>query len=230
MVTNPYQYTGRDYDPETGLRYYRGRYYDGGTGKFINEDPIGFAGGANFYAYAGSSPTNFIDPSGLLQGDNGKLQPKPWDFRDIIIYMLTHPTTLNYCQCWFNNGKKSIKEAIDIISHVPIVFITAHPSIGAVTTENPVTPIEINTKGSFYATGWYSVGHTADGHPIYDPGTFEAQMVILLHELAHKVGAPGITSDGKFDDPPDASEKNTRLVIEHCKDEIEYLKVLFNKK
>ena len=55
-------------------------------------------------------------------------------------------------------------------------------------------------------------------------------MVILLHELAHKVMPEGFRSDGRLDDPPDASEKNTRLLIENCKEEIKYLKFLHNKK
>jgi RHS repeat-associated protein len=63
-LTNPFQYTGRDYDPETGLRYYRARYYDPAIGRFINEDPIGLAGGPNLYAYVGNGPTQFTDPDG----------------------------------------------------------------------------------------------------------------------------------------------------------------------
>jgi len=82
----------------------------------------------------------------------------------------------------------------------------------------------------FYPSSPYSVGHNPDGTPIYAPGTFEAQMVILLHELAHKVMPEGFRSDGRLDDPPDASEKNTRLLIENCKEEIKYLKFLHNKK
>src|SRR5205085_1650095 len=38
---NPFQYTGRDYDIETGLRYYRARYYSPELGRFLSEDPIG---------------------------------------------------------------------------------------------------------------------------------------------------------------------------------------------
>ena len=34
---NPFQYTGRDFDRETGLRYYRARYYDRAIGRFISE-------------------------------------------------------------------------------------------------------------------------------------------------------------------------------------------------
>jgi RHS repeat-associated protein len=64
-VTNPYQYTGRDYDPETGLRYYRARYYDSTVGRFLSEDPINFGGGINFYSYAANNPAAFTDPGGL---------------------------------------------------------------------------------------------------------------------------------------------------------------------
>jgi RHS repeat-associated protein len=64
-ASNPYTYTGRDLDSETGLRYYRGRYYDPTAGRFITEDPIEFGGGINFYAYVGNDPTNLTDPFGL---------------------------------------------------------------------------------------------------------------------------------------------------------------------
>lgn len=67
-ATNPYQYTGRENDGG-GLYYYRARYYSAGMGRFISEDPIGFAGGQNnFYAYAGSSPIMFRDPQGRELG------------------------------------------------------------------------------------------------------------------------------------------------------------------
>jgi RHS repeat-associated protein len=64
-VTNPYRYTGREVDSETGLDYYRARYYDPQVGRFISEDPMGFAAGVNVYTYALNSPTNFRDPSGM---------------------------------------------------------------------------------------------------------------------------------------------------------------------
>jgi len=64
-LVSPFQYTGRDYDPETGLRYYRARYYDPTAGRFISGDPIGFKGGVNFYAYVNNRPVNMSDSFGL---------------------------------------------------------------------------------------------------------------------------------------------------------------------
>ncbi|MEU0443789.1 RHS repeat-associated core domain-containing protein [Streptomyces sp. NPDC006186] len=61
--TNPYTFTGRE-DDGTGLLYYRDRYYDPQTGRFISQDPSGQAGGTNLYQYALSSPTTYTDPSG----------------------------------------------------------------------------------------------------------------------------------------------------------------------
>ena len=45
--------------------YYRARYYDPQTGRFISEDPLGFAGGIDFYAYTHNHPIDFLDPFGL---------------------------------------------------------------------------------------------------------------------------------------------------------------------
>jgi RHS repeat-associated protein len=63
---NRLQYTGREND-NTGLYYYRARYYDPEIGRFISEDPLGFgAGDVNFYVYVGNNPVNFNDPSGKI--------------------------------------------------------------------------------------------------------------------------------------------------------------------
>ena len=64
-VANPLRYTGREYDKESQLYYYRARYYDQSISRFVSEDPIGLAGGINQYEYAGGDPVNANDPSGL---------------------------------------------------------------------------------------------------------------------------------------------------------------------
>ncbi|HEY2415095.1 MAG TPA: RHS repeat-associated core domain-containing protein [Pirellulaceae bacterium] len=59
-------YTGRERDRETGLDYYRARYYDPATGRFTSEDPIGFlAGDPNLARYVFNNPLRYTDPSGL---------------------------------------------------------------------------------------------------------------------------------------------------------------------
>ncbi|MGB0036984.1 MAG: RHS repeat-associated core domain-containing protein [Candidatus Acidiferrales bacterium] len=63
-LTNPFRYTARELDTETGLNFYRARYYDPSTSRFQAEDPIRFRGGINFYAYVNNRPTLLRDPSG----------------------------------------------------------------------------------------------------------------------------------------------------------------------
>ncbi len=69
-ITNPFQYTARESDAETGLYFYRARYADTNTGRFISEDPIAYLGGVDFYAYVGNNPVNYFDPSGLCKEPN----------------------------------------------------------------------------------------------------------------------------------------------------------------
>lgn len=66
-IANPFEYVGqfgvqRD---GSGLDYMRNRWYAPAQGRFTQSDPIGLAGGTNFYAYVGNNPLSFADPSGL---------------------------------------------------------------------------------------------------------------------------------------------------------------------
>lgn len=63
-----YAFTGREWDPETELYYYRARYYDADAGRFASEDPIGLRGGINYYAYVHNRPADETDPTGLESG------------------------------------------------------------------------------------------------------------------------------------------------------------------
>ena len=64
-----FTYAGREKDNLTGLMYYRARWYDPQQGRFLTEDPAGFAGGLNKYAYADNDPINKTDPLGLFDID-----------------------------------------------------------------------------------------------------------------------------------------------------------------
>ena len=72
-------YTGRQYDPETGLYHYRNRPYDAGLGRFSARDPLEYqANCANLYEYVYDSPTSFTDPLGLqLAPNGGDFWPRP---------------------------------------------------------------------------------------------------------------------------------------------------------
>ena len=72
-LSNPFQYTAREFDQESGLDYYRARYYDPTTGRFLSEDPLRFKTNVNFYPYALNNPTRFNDPSGLSAADVGRM-------------------------------------------------------------------------------------------------------------------------------------------------------------
>ena len=62
---NPYSFTGREHDNETGLHYHRARYYNPELARWISEDPIEFNGGdTNLYRYSINNPINYSDPNG----------------------------------------------------------------------------------------------------------------------------------------------------------------------
>ncbi len=65
-----YLFTSREFDVDTGLQYNRARWYDASTGRWISEDPLGFAAGdVNTARYVGSNPVRAGDASGLTEND-----------------------------------------------------------------------------------------------------------------------------------------------------------------
>ncbi len=64
-IGNTRLFTGREYDKEIGLYYYRARYYSADLGRFISRDPIGTRDNVNLYSYVGNSPVKFVDGMGM---------------------------------------------------------------------------------------------------------------------------------------------------------------------
>ncbi|MCZ0932803.1 MAG: RHS repeat-associated core domain-containing protein, partial [Oligoflexia bacterium] len=68
QIGNPYSFTGREHDSETGLHYHRARYYSPELARWINEDPIEFnSGDMNLYRYVENNPLSWIDPIGTVR-------------------------------------------------------------------------------------------------------------------------------------------------------------------
>lgn len=96
--SQPYRYTGREWDKEVGLYYYRARYYAPRFGRFLREDPIARArGGPNLYAYVGNGPTNWVDPLGLARGDW-------WDPRTYIAWSISYTWITGEGAVWHPGG------------------------------------------------------------------------------------------------------------------------------
>ena len=94
-VQNPFTFTGREYDPKSGIYFYRARYYDPGAGRFLSEDPI-FA--LNPYPYAGNDPVNYVDPSGAD------------DFKEDAILIQQQSETLTSIDNWFSFYTKAVED------------------------------------------------------------------------------------------------------------------------
>jgi RHS repeat-associated protein len=69
-IGNPYMFTGRRYDSEAGLYYYRARYYAHDIGRFLQTDPVGYDDSMNLYQYCLNNPINLVDPYGELPWGN----------------------------------------------------------------------------------------------------------------------------------------------------------------
>jgi RHS repeat-associated protein len=73
-ATSGYGYTGREWDAETALYYYRARYYDANVGHFISPDPLGVDAGVNSYVYVDGQTIGSRDPF----GENPIAGTLPW--------------------------------------------------------------------------------------------------------------------------------------------------------
>ncbi len=84
---NSYLFTGRRYDPETGLYWYWTRYYDPRAGRFTSRDSIGIWGDllniGNGLTYVGNNPWSLVDPMGLC-AENSNPRMLSDDVADLI--------------------------------------------------------------------------------------------------------------------------------------------------
>ena len=97
-VGNPYLFTGREYEPEIGLFFYRERYYSPSMGRFLSVDPISYGGGVNLYRYGQNNPIKWTDPFGLLEIQIIDIVINNWlaDYSALISYTFEKFRNLGY--------------------------------------------------------------------------------------------------------------------------------------
>ena len=106
-IGNPYLFTGRQLDEETGLYFYRARHYDTEKGRFLQRDPQGYVDGVNLYEYVRSRPTFSTDPSGELticycSLPSPGVPPIPTGNCTAGTRIKTTTTTIiGQCKCWY---------------------------------------------------------------------------------------------------------------------------------
>lgn len=71
VIGNPWLFTGRQWDEESGVYFYRARYYDCEAGRFLQRDPLGYVDGMNLYEFVRSTPLNLVDPFGFIKAKAG---------------------------------------------------------------------------------------------------------------------------------------------------------------
>jgi RHS repeat-associated protein len=123
-LTDPFQYTGREFDLETGIYEYRARYYDQNAGRFLSEDPLHFRATIDFYPYTLNNPMLWRDPDGRGIG---------WG----PIYS------------WFNNGLTYLKlidcavKTESCLSRLKFT-VASNPLGGSPDDPNPTSDPEVN--------------------------------------------------------------------------------------
>jgi RHS repeat-associated protein len=114
---NEFFFQGRTFDKESGLYYFRNRYYSPDLGRFISRDPIGYdAGDINLYRFVGNNPYGGLDPMGLFSSQfKGGLSPVTSSFDELGARATTFAegTSLE-CQC-SSDGKMDCNLRVNAI-------------------------------------------------------------------------------------------------------------------
>ena len=222
-LVNAFQYTARESDTETGLYYYRARYYDPSAGRFFGEDPMGFGGSSNFYAYVSNSPISLSDPLGL-QGKNPtpKMTGNDLDvFNKALELAKTTACDPNCDGALQDFGIKSLAALVNQMAANVNVFDgrkSTYP-LGKQTVS------QFLAQGTAGAVAFTDVQLTFLGNYFWNPTSIDSmpqqRALILLHESVHQFGGKGDNSFG-------GSAKLSEIIAEKCFPALKALKKLGN--
>jgi RHS repeat-associated protein len=188
-----YAFTGREWDPETSLYYYRARYYDPNTGRFLSEDPI--RGALSLYAYVRNSPAGDLDPSGRqaaspspspmpqMQLSNRTPPPELVEGFQEALHRLESPKC---CRFFCGQGRDKLISGTKYY---------VGPFDGTAQTDPGHVLVQINSAGPFFT--FTSGSFAMPGGVTANLGSVTAfRAFILLHELGHELsGCTGFVPD-----------------------------------
>ena len=130
FIESHLSFTGRELDNETGLYYYRARYYDSHSGRFLGKDrdpgvrsmPITFI---NSFIYSGNNPINYKDPSG-----NSFWKKLGWIALGSLMGPVGILLAINFSG-EFSSGEIKLANTIAILSLAAISGAAAGAAVGA---------------------------------------------------------------------------------------------------
>ncbi len=100
-IGNRYLFTGREFDEESGLYYYRSRFYDTAKERFLVRDSAEYEDGPNLYSYVQDNPINRLDPDGMKAWweQYNYLCCREWDLVRNVLAKFKLTTNNQNCTC-----------------------------------------------------------------------------------------------------------------------------------
>lgn len=177
----------RERDADTGLLYYRARWYDPQVGRFISDDPIGFQGGdINLYGYVVNNPLNFRDPTGKQRADRDRPGDIEWarGLKKAIDRMPTPPRQSSCCNKTWTDCYAQCIENHRLDNLLPV--------LGSALPKRLLPPFRVVTPSQPLTTIPSTVAH-------YIPSARIAGGLRGAGRLVSRVATPALVFEGFYD-------------------------------
>lgn len=113
--SNPWRFSSKRVDEETGFVYFGHRYYDPVRGRFITPDPLGYRAGPNLYAFVRNNPLTHFDLYGLKESTDQKeasVSAPKRSILDAVRWLVTIPARIGEALTWHLVPVPVVREAL----------------------------------------------------------------------------------------------------------------------